>query len=61
VLDSVGWDQDRAIDALLNISDPEYKGEPLVEVPSVQPPLVRSICPPIPILYFLLRYSRKQS
>ncbi|KAG5715347.1 hypothetical protein E4T56_gene17101, partial [Termitomyces sp. T112] len=27
VLDSVNGDQDRAIDALLGMSDPEYKGE----------------------------------
>ena len=45
MLDSVGGNQDRAIDALLGISDPEYKSEPLVAVQSEQPPLVRSICP----------------
>ena len=47
MLDSVGGNQDRAIDALLGISDPEYKSEPLVAVQSEQPPLVRSICPQI--------------
>jgi len=39
VLDSVGGNQDRAIDALLGISDPEYKGEPPVAVQSEQPSL----------------------
>jgi hypothetical protein len=44
VLESVGGNQDRAIDALLGMSDPEYKAEPPAAV-SVQPPLVRAICP----------------
>ena len=60
MLDSVGGNQDRAIDALLIMGDPEYKGEPLVAVQSEHPPLVRST-PPIPIHYFLLRYSPKQN
>ena len=62
MLDSVGGNQDRAIDALLVMGDPEYKGEPPAAVQSQQPPLVRSICPPIQILYLLLlRYSHKQN
>lgn len=46
MLDSVGGNQDRAIDALLGMSDPEYKGEPpaAVYVQQEQPVLVRSIC-----------------
>lgn len=35
VLDSVGGNQDRAIDALLGMSDPEYKSETRVEEPVV--------------------------
>ena len=62
MLDSVGGSQDRAIDALLVMGDPEYKGEPPAAVQSEQPPLVRSIYPKIPMLYFLLLcYSRKQN
>lgn len=45
MLDSVGGNQDRAIDALLGMGDTEYKGEPLAAVQSEQPPLVRSIRP----------------
>jgi hypothetical protein len=44
VLESVGGNQDRAIDALLVMSDPEYKGEPPATVQPEQPALVRSIC-----------------
>ena len=51
MLDSVGGNQDRAIDALLAISDPEYKGEAPVAVQSEQPPLVRSIC--LQLRYFI--------
>ena len=62
MLDSVGGSQDRAIDALLVMGDPEYKGEPPAAVQSEQPPLVRFICPLIPTLNFLLlRHSRKQN
>ena len=65
MLDSVGGNQDRAIDALLAMGDPEYKGEPPAppaSVQSEQPPLVRFICPLIPTLNFLLlRHSRKQN
>jgi hypothetical protein len=62
VLDSVGGVQDRAIDALLVMGDPEYKGEPPAPVQSEQPPLVRYIWLQIPTLHFsLLRYSRKQN
>ncbi|KAF8813913.1 hypothetical protein BYT27DRAFT_7220251 [Phlegmacium glaucopus] len=41
VLESVGGDQDRAIDTLLGMSDPEYKGEPpaAVHVQQEQPAL----------------------
>ncbi|KAG6873535.1 hypothetical protein C0995_014405 [Termitomyces sp. Mi166 len=34
VLDSVDGDQDRAIDALLGMSDPEYRGEPAAPAPA---------------------------
>ena len=44
VLESVRGNQDRAIDALLVMGDPEYKGEPHAAVHSEQPPLVRYIC-----------------
>lgn len=39
MLDSVGGNQDRAVDALLGMSDPEYKSE----APAAQPerPMVR--------------------
>jgi hypothetical protein len=50
VLESVGGNQDRAIDALLGMSDPEYKGEPPTTVQPEQLALVRSICPRILIL-----------
>lgn len=43
MLESVGGNQDRAIDALLVMSDPEYKGEPPAAVYVQQPALVRSI------------------
>jgi len=39
VLESVGGNQDRAIDTLLVMSDPEYKGEPPAAVQSEQPAL----------------------
>ena len=43
----MGGNQDRAIDALLGMSDPEYKGEPpaAAHVEREQTALVRSICP----------------
>lgn len=53
MLESVGGNQDRAIDALLVMSDPEYKGEPptAVYVQQDQPALVRSITPSCDILF----------
>lgn len=53
MLESVGGNQDRAIDALLGMSDPEYKGEPPATVQPEQLALVRSICPRFLILLFL--------
>ena len=60
MLESVGGNQDRAVDALLVMSDPEYKGEPPATVQPEQPALVRSICPSSDAL-FLTGYSHKQN
>ena len=60
MLESVGGDQDRAIDALLGMSDPEYKGESLAAVQSEQPALVCSICPQFRYLFLTALQSQTE-
>ncbi|KAF9527315.1 hypothetical protein CPB83DRAFT_400765 [Crepidotus variabilis] len=43
VLESVNWNQDRAVDALLTMSDPEYKPEPAAQRQSEPIPVLEDL------------------